>query len=54
MAEAELPPGLHFAGVNTWMLVRYLRDQTDSDVTTRVLAEAGETRTEEELFDIAT
>ena len=36
------------------MLVRYLRDQTDSDVTTRVLAEAGETRTEEELFDIAT
>ncbi len=54
MADADLPPGLHFAGVNTWMLMRYLRDQADPDVTTRVLAEAAETRTFDELSDIAT
>src|SRR5438046_2932342 len=54
MADADLPPGLHFAGVNTWMLMRYLRDHAGPDVTARVLAEAEETRTEEELFDLAT
>src|SRR5260221_4335023 len=54
MADADLPPGLHFAGVNTWMLIRYLRDQAEPGAATRVLAEAEETRTEDELFDIAT
>src|SRR6185503_13915631 len=54
MADADLPPELHFAGVNTWMLMRYLRDHAGPDVTARVLAEAEETRTEEELFDLAT
>jgi diguanylate cyclase (GGDEF)-like protein len=54
MADADLPPGLHFAGVNTWMLMRYLRDQAGPDVTARVLAEAGETRSFDELSDIAT
>jgi len=54
MGDADLPPGLHFAGVNTWMLMRYLRDQAPAGATTRVLAEAGETRSVEELFDIAT
>jgi diguanylate cyclase (GGDEF)-like protein len=54
MEDADLPPGLHFAGVNTWMLMRYLRDQAPAGTTTRVLAEAGETRSVEELFDLAT
>ena len=54
MADADLPPGLHFAGVNTWMLIRYLRDHAEPGATARVLAEAEETRTEDELFDIAT
>jgi diguanylate cyclase (GGDEF)-like protein len=54
MADADLPPGLHFAGVNTWMLIRYLRDQAGPDVIAQILADAEETRTEEELFDIAT
>src|SRR6185436_10539415 len=54
MGDAHLPPGLHFAGVNTWMLMRYLRDQAGPDVMARVLTEASETRSEDELSDIAT
>src|SRR3954467_4139267 len=54
MADADLPPGLHFAGVNTWMLMRYLRDQATPGTLTQVLTDAGETRSEEALFDIAT
>jgi diguanylate cyclase (GGDEF)-like protein len=52
--DTDLPPGLHFAGVNTWLLVRYLRDHADPAVAARVLHDAGETRTEDELFDLAT
>ena len=54
MADTDLPPGLHFAGVNTWMLMRYLRDHAGPEVTQRVLNEAAETRSEDELFDLAT
>jgi diguanylate cyclase (GGDEF)-like protein len=52
--DAELPPGLHFAGVNTRLLVRYLREQEGPGTVERVLREAGETRTESELVDNAT
>jgi diguanylate cyclase (GGDEF)-like protein len=52
--DAELPPGLHFAGVNTRLLLRHLRDQEPPGAVERVLREAGETRTEEELLDNAT
>jgi len=51
--DADPPPGLHFAGVNTWLLIRYLREHEGPDAAARVLGEAGDTRTEEELFDIA-
>ena len=54
MPDTDLPPGLHFAGVNTWLLIRYLRDQADHTVAARVLRDARETRTEDELFDLAT
>jgi diguanylate cyclase (GGDEF)-like protein len=52
--DAELPPGLHFAGVNTRLLLRYLREQESPGAVERVLRDAGETRTEEELVDNAT
>ena len=52
--EAELPPGLHFAGVNTRLLLRYLREQEAPGAVERVLREAGETRSEDELTDNAT
>ena len=52
--DNELPPGLHFAGVNTRLLFRYLREQEAPGSTERVLIAAGETRTEEELIDNAT
>ena len=45
--------GLHFAGVNTWLLARHLRDLGD-DALARVLHEAGDPRTEAELLDLAT
>lgn len=54
MADVDLPPGLDFAGVNTWLLMRYLRDQATPDAVERVLVAAEETRTEAELFDLAT
>jgi diguanylate cyclase (GGDEF)-like protein len=54
MADSDLPPGLHFAGVNTWMLMRYLRAHAGAEVVAQVLADAGETRTEEDLLDLAT
>ena len=44
--DAELPPGLHFAGVNTRLLVRFLREHEAPGTVERVLSEAGETRTE--------
>ena len=52
--EAELPPGLHFAGVNTRLLLRYLRDQEVAGAVGRVLYDAGESRSEEVLTDNAT
>jgi len=51
--DGDQPPGLHFAGVNTWLLIRYLREHEGPDAATRVLHEAGELRSEEDLFDIA-
>jgi len=52
--EAEVEAGCHFAGLNTWLLIRYLREHGDADAASRVLRDAGETRTVEELFDFAT
>ena len=55
MAEDNgLPPGLHFAGVNTRLLLRYLRDQEAPGAVARVLHDAGESRSEEQLVDAAT
>jgi len=51
--DAEPPPGLHFAGVNTWLLIRYLREQEGPDAAARVLSDAGELRSEDALFDTA-
>jgi diguanylate cyclase (GGDEF)-like protein len=52
-APEAAPGGLHFAGVNTWLLARHLRELGD-DALARVLREAGDPRTEAELFDLAT
>jgi len=55
MAEENgLPPGLHFAGVNTRLLLRFLREHEAPDAVASVLRDAGESRTEEELVDAAT
>jgi diguanylate cyclase (GGDEF)-like protein len=52
--EAGVEAGCHFAGVNTWLLVRYLRERGEPGTVQRLLAECGETRTEDELFDLGT
>ncbi len=52
-AEAGLE-NCHFAGVNTWLLLRYLREHGDPGAQERLLGEAGETRSADELFDLAT
>ena len=52
--ESDLPPGLHFAGVNTRLLVRYLREHEAPGAAAAVLREAGDTRSEDELLDNAT
>ena len=52
--DEDLTPGLHFAGVNTRLLVRYLREQEEPGAVERVLSEAGDTRTQDELADNAT
>jgi diguanylate cyclase (GGDEF)-like protein len=44
----------HFAGVNTWLLVRYVREHGGPDAMQQLLRESGDTRTEDELFDLAT
>ena len=36
--DADLPPGLHFAGVNTRLLVRYLREHEEPGAVERVLS----------------
>ena len=46
--------GCHFAGTNTWLLVRYLRENGGPEAPERLLREAGDPRTAEELFDLAT
>ena len=52
--EAGVDAGCHFAGVNTWLLIRYLREFGGPNGTERLLHEAGETRSADELFDLAT
>ena len=47
-------PGLHFAGVNTRLLVRYLREQEIAGAVQQVLRAAGDPRSEDELADNAT
>jgi diguanylate cyclase (GGDEF)-like protein len=46
--------GRDFAGLNTWLLVRYLRGHAGADGVTRVLFESAESRTASELFELAT
>jgi diguanylate cyclase (GGDEF)-like protein len=52
--ESDLPSGLHFAGVNTRLLISYLRDHEPPGAAAAVLCEAGDTRSEDELLDNAT
>ena len=35
--DGDQPPGLHFAGVNTWLLIRYLREHEGPDAADAVL-----------------
>jgi diguanylate cyclase (GGDEF)-like protein len=44
----------HFAGTNTWLLVRYVRDHAGPDTVERLLRDAGDARPVDELFDLAT
>ncbi|HUI49382.1 MAG TPA: hypothetical protein VL119_11840, partial [Acidimicrobiia bacterium] len=45
--------GCHFAGVNTWLLVRYLREHAAPGAVDRLLEETGESRSADELLDLA-
>jgi diguanylate cyclase (GGDEF)-like protein len=53
-SEAGVESGCHFAGVNTYLLIRYLRENSAIHAIDRLLADAGEKRTADELFDLAT
>jgi diguanylate cyclase (GGDEF)-like protein len=53
-SEVGVDTGCHFAGTNTWLLVRYLRENGGPDAPERLLREAGDPRTAEELLDLAT
>jgi diguanylate cyclase (GGDEF)-like protein len=46
--------GRQFSGMYTWMLIRFLRAHATPDEIEQLLQEAGETRSAEVLFDIAT
>ncbi len=46
--------GRQFSGLCTWMLIRHLRANATHDEIDQLLHDAGETRTADELFDIAT
>ncbi|MCU1465512.1 MAG: hypothetical protein JWM72_1440 [Actinomycetia bacterium] len=46
--------GCHFAGVNTWLMIRFLRAHKGPDAPAELLTAAGESRTVDELFDLAT
>jgi len=53
MAADAGTAGLHFAGLNTWLLARHLRELAP-DALARVLREADDLRSEDEMFDLAT
>ena len=53
-SEAGVEEGCHFAGVNTYLLIRYLRANTSPEAIDQLLTDAEETRTADELFDLAT
>jgi diguanylate cyclase (GGDEF)-like protein len=53
-SEAGLESGCHFAGVNTYLLIRYLRENSAPEAIEQLLADADEARTADELFDLAT
>src|SRR4026209_1501963 len=53
MAADAGTAGLHFAGLNTWLLARHLRELAP-DALARVLREADDPRSEDEMFDLAT
>ena len=53
-SEDGMEAGCHFAGVNTWLMIRYLRAHQGPDAAGELLRGAGEHRTVDELFDLAT
>ncbi len=53
-SEDGVEADCHFAGVNTWLMLRHLRAHDAPDASSRLLAEAGETRTADQLFDLGT
>jgi len=54
MQPEGVEAGCHFAGTNTWLLVRYLREHGGPDAPERLLRAAGDARTVDELLDLAT
>jgi diguanylate cyclase (GGDEF)-like protein len=53
-SEDGMEAECHFAGVNTWLMIRYLRAHQGPDAARELLRAAGEHRTVDELFDLAT
>jgi diguanylate cyclase (GGDEF)-like protein len=44
----------HFAGVNSWLMIRYLHEQGGPDAVEQLLRATNETRTADELADLGT
>jgi diguanylate cyclase (GGDEF)-like protein len=53
-SEEGVEAGCHFAGVHTRLLVRYLRKHADPVAIDELLHAAGDTRSPDQLFDLAT
>lgn len=53
MVESEWEDGRHFTGSMTMMLAQYMRTQPRADLLEAVCALAGESRSEDELLDVA-
>ncbi len=53
-SESGVEAGCHFAGVNTWLMIRYLRAHGAPGAAEDLLVRSADSRTVDELFDLGT
>jgi hypothetical protein len=53
-SEIGVEAGCHFAGVNSYLMIRYLRETGGAESVAQLLRTAGETRSADDLYDLGT